>query len=142
MIGTVGQRIALALVAVLALACAGGGGATAVVQPSACVVTISRFAFRPSTAPEGSPVTLRMTVQNCTSQPQRVGLTRFGTEPPGCPVIDPITRTVTINPQSAYSERSPMTASPCRGTEQFTERVTDHNGTLLAQATAVLTVTA
>ncbi|MBV8559522.1 MAG: hypothetical protein JO050_02025, partial [Acidimicrobiia bacterium] len=46
MSGPMGRRIALASVAVLALACAGGGAATAVVQPSACVVTISRFAFR------------------------------------------------------------------------------------------------
>ena len=118
-----------------------GGSATAVVQPPACVVTISRFGFRPSTAPAGSPVTLRMVVQNCTGQPQRVGLTRFGTEPSGCPVIDPIARTVTIKPQSTYGERTAMTAPLCAGTEQMTERVTDHNGTLLAHATADLTVT-
>ena len=104
-------------------------------------MTITRFAFRPSTAPEGATVTLRLAVQNCTGKAQRVGLTRFGTEPSHCAVIDPITKTVTIGPRSTYRERTVMTAPRCAGTEQMTERVSDQNGQQLAQATAALTVT-
>ncbi|MBV8161901.1 MAG: hypothetical protein JO265_13335 [Acidimicrobiia bacterium] len=134
--------LVLAVLAVPSLPWAtAGGSAAAVVPPPACVVTITRFAFRPSTAPENAAVTLRLEVQNCTPQPQRLGLTRFGTEPPGCPVIDPITKTVTIRAHSTYRERTPMTAPPCVGTEQITERVSDQTGKQLAQATADLTVT-
>ncbi|MBV9413145.1 MAG: hypothetical protein JO148_16255 [Acidimicrobiia bacterium] len=106
-----------------------------------CGVSITRFAFTPSTATEGSPVVLRLAVRNCTKQAQTVTLTRFGTEPPGCPVIDPIARSVTIAARSTYTQRTRMTAGPCVGTEQFTERVS-RGSTQLAEATADLSVTA
>jgi uncharacterized protein YfaS (alpha-2-macroglobulin family) len=117
------------------------GSAAAASRQAACVAKITRFEFRPSTAAEGSAVVLRLAVQNCTGRTQHLALTRFATEPPGCPVIDPLRKAVTIKPRSTYRERTPMTAPPCAGTMQITERVTDTSGKQLSGATAVLTVT-
>ena len=111
------------------------------VQRASCVVRITRFSFSPATAPEGSAVTLGLAVRNCTSRTETVALTRFGTEPAGCPIIDPLTKTVTIKARSVYTERTPMIAPLCAGTEHMTERITQ-GGSQFAQATATLTVTA
>ena len=101
---------------------------------------ITRFAFQPSTAPEGAPVVLRLALHNCTGRSQTVTLTQFGTEPLGCPVIDPIAKTVTIKGNGSFRSRAPMTAPPCKGTEQMTVRVSQ-GGKQLATATADLMAT-
>jgi len=135
------MRARLALV--LATCCVLGwqGQAEAAPQASRCTATITRFAFSPATAAEGSNVTLALQVQNCTRRTQNLALTRFGTEPPGCPVIDPITTGVAIKPHATYTQSTPMTAPPCKGTERISEHVSKA-GILLAQAEADLQITA
>ena len=132
----------LRLIPVLPLIASAGVGVTASASPGAsgCVVQITHFAFEPTTAPEGAPVVLRLALRNCTGHSQSVTLTQFGTEPPGCPIIDPIARTVTIKGAGSYRSRSPMTAPPCKGTEQMTVRVSQ-GGNQLATATADLMAT-
>jgi len=136
------RHLRLLLIPVLPLMASVGLGVTASANPGAsgCVVRIARFAFQPSTAAEGAPVVLHLAVHNCTGHSQTVTLTQFGTEPLGCPVIDPIARTVTIKGNQSYRSRSPMTAAPCKGTEQMTLQVSQR-GTQLARQTADLIVT-
>jgi hypothetical protein len=128
------------LVLVLPLVAALGTEASASAARQGCVVAINQFAFHPSTAAKGEAVVLRLVLTNCTSQVQTVTLTEFGTEPPGCPVIDPLARSVTIKGSDTYRSNSHMTAAPCAGAEQFTLRVSK-NGKQLASQTAHLTVT-
>jgi len=106
-----------------------------------CLVRISRFAFRPSTVAEGDPTTLRLSIRNCTDGRLRVTLTQFGTEPPPCPVLDPVSSTVTLHPEGRYRRRTAMTAPPCPGIEKITLRVTGPKGRKLDERTARLRVT-
>ena len=135
------MRVLLAVL--LAACCVLGwqGRAAAAPARSRCIAKITRFAFSPATATEGSNVTLLLQVQNCTRRTQILTLARSGTEPPGCPVIDPITKGVTIKARSTYTESTPMTAPPCKGTERISERVSKA-GILLEQSEADLQVTA
>ncbi|MBV8386289.1 MAG: hypothetical protein JOZ68_08600 [Acidimicrobiia bacterium] len=135
-------RLVLALtVAVVGASLYGGHSNATAAAASRCIARITQFAFSPSTAPEGSNVTLSLQVQNCSRRSQTLTLTRFGTEPRGCPVIDPITKGVTIKARSTYTESTPMTAPPCEGTERISERVSKA-GILLEQSEADLQVTA
>jgi hypothetical protein len=119
-----------------------GAAASATTTPSGCVVRLTRFAFRPSTAPEGSRVVLGLSLVNCTGKTETLRLTQFGTQPPGCPVIDPLTKTIAVKAHQTYRAHTVMTAPPCAGTEQITLQVSRENGKQLASATADLTVTA
>lgn len=131
------------LAVVLAACCLFGwqGHAAAAPAGSRCIARITRFAFSPSTAPAGSNVTLDLEVQNCSRRTQTLTLTRFGAEPRGCPVIDPITKGVRLKPRATYRESTPMTAPPCKGTERMSERVSKAS-ILLEQSEADLQVTA
>ena len=86
-------------------------------------------------------MTLDLEVQNCSRRTQTLTLTRFGTEPRGCPVIDPITKGVRLKPRATYRESTPLTAPPCEGTERMSERVSKAS-ILLEQSEADLQVTA
>ena len=135
-----GRCLRVALILLIPLVAALGSAASVSATRRGCVVAINQFAFHPSIAQEGEAVVLRLVLTNCTSQVQTVTLTQFGTEPPGCPVIDPRARSVTIKPNRTYRSNSHMTAPPCAGTEQMTVRISQ-NGKQLATQTAYLTVT-
>jgi hypothetical protein len=135
-----GRCVRVVLILMLPMVAALGTGASASAARRGCVVAINQFAFHPSTAAEGEAVVLRLVLTNCTSQVQTVTLTQFGTEPPGCPVIDPLARSVTIKAHGAYRSNGHLTAPPCAGTEAITLRVSK-NGKQLASQTAHLTVT-
>jgi hypothetical protein len=125
-----------------------GVGATSTVTAAAdglgthCIVRIDRFAFRPDTVPEGGQTVLGTVVENCTDDAITVTLTQFGTEPSPCPVIDPVSRSVTLSPVGTFAMRTAITGPSCAGIEYMTLRVTGPGGQRLAEHTAHLTVTA
>jgi hypothetical protein len=109
-------------------------------QP-ACVVQITGFAFHPAAVAEGGATTLALTARNCTRQTQHTTLTQYGTEPPGCPVLDPVATPLTFRPRQSRVRNQMFVAPPCAGTERITVAITDSAGTLLAKRTAQLVVT-
>jgi hypothetical protein len=123
------------------VAMSSSGMARAAGRGSHCVVRIAQYRFHPATVTEGQHTVLRTVVRNCTDDALTVTLTQFGTEPSPCPVIDPVSRSVTLSPVGTYSNDAPMTAPPCAGDERMTVRVTGPAGHQLAERTAHLTVT-
>jgi hypothetical protein len=107
----------------------------------ACIVRISTFEFDPSTAPSGSTTTLRTVVRNCTDVARHVTLTQYGTEPEGCPVLDPVPRRADIPPGGRMRSSSQWIAPDCAGRMRITLRVNGSGGAELDSATAVLRVT-
>jgi hypothetical protein len=110
-------------------------------QPSGCVVQITGFAFHPATVAEGGATTLTLTARNCTRQTRHTTLTQYGTEPPGCPVLDPVATPLTFRPRQSRVRNQMFVAPPCAGTEHIIVAITDSAGTLLAKRTAQLVVT-
>src|SRR6266536_1139629 len=78
-----------------------------------CIVRIDRFAFRPATVLEGGRTVLGTEVENCTDDAITVTLTQFGTEPSPCPVIDPVSQSVTLSPVGTFARRTATTAPSC-----------------------------
>ena len=106
-----------------------------------CVVKIASFVFKPDTAVAGDHVTLKLRLRNCTAEQQDVTVTQYGLQPPGCAVMDPVSRPVSIDAGGVYRSRSRMIAPSCTGTESMTVNIAGASGTQLATSTAKLTVT-
>jgi hypothetical protein len=135
-------------VVVSLLAVGGVSGASAAQIPppvarstvTACVVRIAEYAFTPASVAEGDHTVLKLRARNCTNIEQDVTVTQYGLQPPGCAVLDPVARPVSIAPGGAYRLRSRMTAPSCPGTESMTVNITGASATLWATATANLFV--
>lgn len=140
---TRGRSLLPAIALVLLVAGVGVGvRAPAIAGASpACVVTISRFAFNPNHVSEGDTTSLHILVKNCTDQQQNVTLTRSGTQPPGCPAIDPIGEPLSIAPHGTYAPPPEMLiAPPCAGVETRTATISGPDGGVLSTRTARLAV--
>src|SRR5436190_13879284 len=111
------------LASTLCVVLVGGGASVAWSAPAplapkagpACVVKIASFMFKPDTAAEGDHVTLKLRLKNCTAEQQDVTVTQYGLQPPGCPVMDPVSRPVAIEAGGTYRSRSRMIAPSCTG---------------------------
>jgi hypothetical protein len=108
---------------------------------SGCTVRIARYSFSPDSATEGERIVLRLRIRNCTDTEQDVTVTQYGLQPPGCAVLDPVSRPAAIAAGGVYRSRSRMIAPTCTGVETMTVNITGATGTPLATATAKLTVT-
>ena len=107
-----------------------------------CEVRITTFAFHPSHVQAGGQTSIRLTVFNCSRRQRAVTLTRYGTEPPGCPVIDPVAVQLLLDPVQTISLDQPNISAPiCTGQERITAVITGSDGTLLAERHARLIVT-
>jgi hypothetical protein len=135
------RRAASAVVLVALAVLLAPGAATAASSAGACVVRVGTYRFDPASAPEGSSTTLRTTVVNCTGVARHVSLTQYGTEPSGCPVLDPVSRRLDLAPHQRVSSDSRWTAPSCAGKLRLHLRVTGSGGSELDHATAVLRVT-
>jgi hypothetical protein len=107
-----------------------------------CAVRITTFAFHPSHVQAGGQTSIQLTVFNCSRRQRAVTLTRYGTEPPLCPVIDPVAVPLLLNPLQKISLNQPNVSAPiCTGQEVITARITGSDGTLLSERQARLIVT-
>jgi hypothetical protein len=107
-----------------------------------CAVRITTFAFHPSHVQAGGQTSIRLTVFNCSSRQQAVTLTRYGIEPPGCPVIDPFAVPLLLDPLQKLSLDQPNVSAPtCTGRENITALITGPDGALLSDRHARLVVT-
>ncbi|MDP9329156.1 MAG: hypothetical protein M3P11_00680 [Actinomycetota bacterium] len=107
-----------------------------------CAVRITRFAFHPSHVQAGGQTSIRLTVFNCSRRQRAVTLTRYGTEPPACPVIDPLDVPLLLAPMQKISLDQPNVSAPiCTGQEDITARITGSDGTLLSERHARLIIT-
>jgi hypothetical protein len=139
-----GRRHLLAAAAVAVVAVAASfqtAAAASSPTPPSCVVKITTFRFVPSTAPEGAATTLETSLRNCTGQARHVSAMQYGQEPPGCPVLDPISRPVDLQPHQRVSSTSDWTAPACAGRMTMYLRVNGSGGATLDQKRAVLRVT-
>jgi hypothetical protein len=147
--------LATAIVVPAMLLLAGNGAASAAVtaRPAPCsgVLAITAFGFHPPQVLLGQGSTATVSAVNCTSQSQQASVTWFGhyvnpaggtLPPPGCPVIDPILFQATFAPRGSYTGSVGYTAlSFCTAPQlQVTVQFRAPSGTLLAQATATLTI--
>ncbi|WP_333770892.1 hypothetical protein [Streptomyces sp. IBSBF 2435] len=106
---------AAAAVATATVVSAGGPAAAATPPPAPCatssVVRVDGLAFDPASVPAGGTSTATLAATNCTGQSRTISETwvgRFlsGTStgiPAGCPVIDPLPRSVTFAPYAQVS---------------------------------------
>lgn len=141
---------AVALLAVAAIA-VGAGPAAAAPTPvctGTSVVTITGLAFNPDTVVAGQPSTATLAVANCTAQTQQVTATWLGRfvgadpgVPPGCPVMDPLPRSMTLSPYSqVFQSVGYVTFAGCTASAlQLTVRLSGPSGTL-ATRTATLAI--
>jgi hypothetical protein len=120
---------------------AGPAASAGTPTPASCAVRITTFRFDPDVAAQGTSTTLIETIRNCTGVARHVTLTQYGTEPQGCPVLDPISRGVDLRPHQRKTFRSQWTAPDCVGKMRLYLRVNGSNGTEFDAATAVLRVT-
>jgi hypothetical protein len=152
---TIGAAAAL-LTASASLALAAGtasaaaGGATPAVCSTSNVVVIDGFAFNPATVARGQSSTATLAAHNCTGQTQVVSETWYGKYlsasgtglPSGCPIIDPLERSVTFGPHAAVSSSTTYSTFPtCTASAlQVTVSLTGSTGAALGSATATLTI--
>jgi hypothetical protein len=107
-----------------------------------CAVRITTFAFHPSHVQAGGQTSIRLTVFNCSRRQRAVTLTRYGTEPPPCPVIDPVAVPLFLDPLQKLSvDQRNVSAPICTGQEHITARITGSDGALLSERHASLIVT-
>jgi hypothetical protein len=143
--------------AALLVAAAGTAAATtplpAKLAPSACggIIEISQLAFSPATVARGQSSTAGLVARNCTGTSQQTTETWLGSFigsaagiPPGCPVIDPLAQQADFPAHGQLSSSVGYTVfSSCTAIElQVTVKITSSTGTLLAQQTATLAITA
>ena len=135
------RHLLAAAVAVVAVA-PSFQSAAAAPTPASCAVKITTFRFDPAVAAEGSATTLETSLRNCTGHVRHVSAMQYGQEPPGCPVLDPISRPVDLQPHQRVSWTSDWTAPSCAGRMTLYLRVNGSGGATLDAARAVLRVTA
>jgi hypothetical protein len=144
------NRVRSASGALLASAAVLAASASIMVTPAgaqpaaACVVKITRFAFDPESISRGGHTKLVLVARNCVDSALSVKVTEAGEQPPpGCPWIDPIAWNAVLQPMSRYKPNPLKMLIPqgCVGVETMAVGITDSNGTLLARATASLTIT-
>jgi hypothetical protein len=118
-----------------------GSARAPVATPPPCVVKIVDYVFHPpQVVVNGGTTVLALEVANCTQQAQQVAITESGAEPPGCPVLDPVARHVTIAAGAAYRHSLRMSDPSCTGLEHMSASVTGATGSVLASRSAYLTV--
>jgi hypothetical protein len=146
-------RLVTAIIAPVALLLGASGAAAAGVTPgtaapAACsgVLAIRAFAFHPPLVSPGQTSTATVSAVNCTGQSQAVTVIwsgRFiGPSAPGCPVLDPLAQPATFAPHGTYTAGVGYLALPsCTATQlQVTVKFQGQSGSVLAQATATLTI--
>ena len=158
------RKISAVLVAAAAGATvllAGGGPASAAASPSvvspadSCSgpigigIKIDSFAFQPAVVRPGMSANAVLAATNCTTVPRTVNETwtgRFSTLtgtglPEGCPVIDPLVRTVNFAPNAQVTTTTGYLVPAGCTADRLTVTVTmSQNGVQLAQQSAVLTI--
>ena len=121
--------------------------------PAGCTGTIQirQFAFSPATIIAGQSSTAGLVARNCTGTVQTVSETWFGSFtgaapgiPPGCPAIDPLPEHATFPAHGQLSNGVTYTVFPtCEATAlTVTVEITSSTGTLLAEQSATLAITA
>ena len=131
---------AVAAASAIAATLAGSAPVAAATSPAArvaaapasgagCVVKVVRFAFSPKQVAPGATSRLHLVLDNCTGTRQVVAVTQYGSEPAGCPVLDPIAFHVTLKAH-ARSSRPPgaFLAPSCAGKVTITDRFTPSSG--------------
>jgi hypothetical protein len=112
------------------------------------VIQITRLAFTPPAVTPGGTSTANLAARNCTGTSQQttaVWLGRFvgsGTGiPPGCPAIDPLAESVAFAPHGQFrSGVSYLVPATCTATQLQVTVELEQGGTVLAEATADLTI--
>jgi hypothetical protein len=137
-----GRGVFVAVLALLAAGSLGGGAAHAAsgAADADCVVRISTYRVD-STIQSDWDTVLRTVVRNCTGQSRHVTLIQYGTEPEGCPVLDPISREVDIPPTGSWSHSEDVRAPACPGRMRMYLHVYGRRGTELDHATTSFRVT-
>lgn len=151
---TIGAAAALLTASASLALAAGTASAAASATPAVCstssVIVIDGFVFNPATVARGQSSAATLAAHNCTGQTQVVSETWYGRYlsatgtglPAGCPVIDPLERSVTFGPHAAvtssttYSTFAGCTASAL----QVTVSLTSSSGAALGSATATLAI--
>ena len=149
---------ALAAGSAMALASAGAAsasaGAPAAAPATPCatstVIAIDSFAFSPTQVDPGQSSTANLVTTNCTASSQTTLQTWIGQYisasgtglPSGCPVIDPLARSVTYSPyQEVLTSTSYLVLSGCKANAlKVTVRITGANGVLINQGSATLLI--
>jgi hypothetical protein len=144
------------LVVATGLIAAGGASAsaatpTATVRPATCsgTIRITSFAFQPPTIAPGQSSAATLAARNCMAQTVQATSYWFGTWvgsttgiPAGCPVIDPLPRSMTFAPNALVMLSTSYLVFPsCTATAlQVTVRIGGSGGATLASRTATLTI--
>jgi hypothetical protein len=128
--------------------------ATAHVATPRCAgaIQITHLAFDSATVAPGQSATAQLRARNCTARTLTATLvwsgrypgSSTGAVPPGCPVIDPIAKQVTSTPHGNDTDSLGYLILPsCTATAlQTTTTFEGPNGTVLAQASAQVAITA
>ena len=157
--GSVAASMLVATTAAAPSGVAAAGVAAAAAQPAAgpaarCagVFMITGLAFSPAQVQPGQTAAASLAARNCTGQAQQATVQWYGrylgpggtTRPAGCPVIDPVAVAASAAPHGTYrSSLSYLVLSGCTAAElQLAVTLTGAGGTVEAQATADLTITA
>jgi hypothetical protein len=125
-----------------------------VAPPAACVtsavITVDSFDFSPAQVAPGQSSTANLVTTNCTGVAQQTEQTWVGQYvststtglPSGCPVIDPLARSVDYTPyQEVLTSGSYLALSGCTANElKVTVRISGSNGALINEATAILQI--
>jgi hypothetical protein len=150
-------------IAALALACAASPLATAGIAsaaaapahsaPAGCTGTIQirQLAFSPATVAAGQSSAAGLIARNCTGVAQKVSETWFGSFagaapgiPPGCAAIDPLPEQASFPAYGQLTNSVSYTVfATCQATSlTVTVEITSSTGTLLAEQSATLAITA
>lgn len=142
-------RVAAAIV--LAAGLFGSLPAMAATPAAGCpgVIQITQLAFDSATVLRGQTATAHLVARNCTAQTVTTSLTWAGRFigsspgiPAGCPAIDPIAKQVTFAPRGKDTDSLGYLIFPgCTATALSTTTTFSSGGTILAQATAQVTIT-
>ncbi|WUH94908.1 hypothetical protein OG900_35365 [Streptomyces sp. NBC_00433] len=156
------RRLPVLVTAAAALATAAavtaGGPAAAAAPPApasrtpcatASVIRVDSFAFDPAAVPAGGSSAATLTATNCTGQSQAISETwsgRFLSDtstgyPTGCPVYDPLPRSVTFAPHARVSTTTTyLTFAGCTADRLRVTVSVSRGGVVLTSTTADLLI--
>ncbi|SHL43514.1 hypothetical protein [Actinacidiphila paucisporea] len=154
------RRLSVLLTAAAALATAAAvtaGGPAAAAPPTSgtpcaaasSVIRVDGFAFSPPSVPAGGSSAATLTATNCTVRSQTVNETwsgRFLSDtstgyPTGCPVYDPLPRTVTFAPRAqVVTTTTYLTFAGCTADRLRVSVSVSQGGVVLASRTADLLI--
>jgi hypothetical protein len=109
-------------------------------------IVVARLAFGPGTVAHGQSSTARLSGRNCTRHPRTIGVAYTGTFSGngaiGCPIIDPLRKTIKVPAASALTDAVRYTVPVACTAKRLTvsARVTDAAGRLIRVKTAELRI--